>query len=78
MIIWEEFYPDVEEEIPGSAPPRRGNPVYVEFYVDANHVGNLLTGDLIQGLLSLSIFPQSYGTVSARTQRSHQALAPNS
>ena len=30
------------------------------------------------GELSLSIIPQSYGTVSARTQWSHQALDPNS
>ena len=33
-----------------------------------------LPGHLIQGLLSLSIIPQSYGTVRARTQWSHQAL----
>ena len=31
-----------------------------------------LPGNLIQGLLSLSIIPQSYGTVSARTQWIHQ------
>ena len=37
-----------------------------------------LPGDLIQGLLSLSTIPQSYGTVSARTQWSRQALAQNS
>ena len=34
--------------------------------------------DFIQGLLPLSIIPQSYRKVSARTQWSHQALAPNS
>ena len=41
--VWEELYPDVEEAIPGNAPPPRGNPVYVGCYVDTNHAGNLLT-----------------------------------
>ena len=34
-------------------------------------------GDLMQILLNLSIIAQSYGTVSARIQWSHQALATN-
>ena len=37
-----------------------------------------LPGNLIQGLSNLSIIPQSYGTVSVRTQWIHQDLAPNS
>ena len=37
-----------------------------------------LPGDLVQGLLSLLIVPQSYGKVSVRTQWSYEALAPNS
>ena len=41
--VWEEFYPDAEEAIPGNAPPPRGKPVYVGCYVDANNAGNLLT-----------------------------------
>ena len=27
--VWEEFYPDAEEAIPGNAPPPSGKPVYV-------------------------------------------------
>ena len=41
--VWEEFYPDAEEAIPGNAPPPRGNPLYVGCYVDADHAGSLLT-----------------------------------
>ena len=32
-----------EEAILGNAPPPRGKPVYVRFYVDADHAGNLVT-----------------------------------
>ena len=42
-IVWEELYPDAEEEIPGNGPPPRGTPIYAGCYVDADHSGNLLT-----------------------------------
>ena len=41
--VWGGFYPDTEEAIPGNAPPPRGKPVYVGFYVDTDHAGNFLT-----------------------------------
>ena len=41
--IWEEFYPDAEETIPGNSPPPMGKPVYVGCYVDTAHAGNMLT-----------------------------------
>ena len=49
--VWEEFYPDAEETIPGNAPPPRGKPVYVGCYVDANHAENLLTGRSHTGII---------------------------
>ena len=77
-IVWEEFYPDTEESIPVNTPLPRRNPVYVRCYVDANHAGNLLTRRSHTGIISLSIIPQSYGTVSSITQWIHKYLAPNS
>ena len=40
--VWEEFYPDAEEEIPGNDLPIRGKPIYVGCYVEAEHAGNML------------------------------------
>ena len=41
--VWEEFYPDTEEAIPGNAPLPRGKRVYVGCYLNVDHAGNLLT-----------------------------------
>ena len=41
--VWEEFYPDTEEEIPGNAPPPRGKPAYVGCYVDTDNAENMIT-----------------------------------
>ena len=40
-----------EEAIPGNYPPPRGKPVYVGWYVDADHAGNLLTRKSNTGII---------------------------
>ena len=40
-----------EEAIPGNAPPPREKPVYVGFYVDVDHAGNLLTRGSHTGII---------------------------
>ena len=40
-----------EQAIPGNAPLPRGKPLYVGFYMDANHAGNLLTRKSHTGII---------------------------
>ena len=46
-----EFYPDVEEKMPPNAPERRGKPVQINCFVDADHAGNVVTRRSHTGIL---------------------------
>jgi hypothetical protein len=48
---WQEFYPDVQEEIPINAPSPRGNPIQINVFVDASHANNKLTRRSHTGIL---------------------------
>jgi hypothetical protein len=47
---WKEFYGDVEEELPPNMPEPRGHSVTISAFVDANHVGNVVTRRLHSGI----------------------------
>ena len=40
---WNDFYGDVEEELPPIIPEPRGSPVIISAFVDADHAGNVVT-----------------------------------
>jgi hypothetical protein len=53
---WNDFYRDVQEELPIKMPEPLGYPVTMSVFVDANHAGNIVTRRLHTGIL---IFLQS-------------------
>lgn len=48
---WREFYGEVEEELPAHMPEPLGNPVVINYFVDANHAGNVITRRSHTGIL---------------------------
>ena len=44
---WEDFYGQVEEEMPPNMPEPHGNPVSISAFVNANHAGNIVTCRLL-------------------------------
>ena len=52
---WREFYPDVEEMIPGEdeRPQAKGPPVRITVYQDADHAHDILTRRSVTGVLLL-------------------------
>lgn len=50
-IDWQEFYPDVQEEIPPNAPSPRGKPVQMIAFVDSDHAGDTVTRRSRTGVL---------------------------
>jgi hypothetical protein len=48
---WRTYYPDAAEAIPTNAPERRGNPIDMTCYVDADHAGCRVTRRSHTGIL---------------------------
>ena len=55
--VWEEFYTDTEEAIPGNYLPPRGKPVYIGCYVASNHADNMINRRSHTGII---IFVNNY------------------
>ena len=49
--LWKELYPYAEEALPGNTPPPRDKPVYVGYYMNANHAGNLISRQYHTGII---------------------------
>lgn len=49
---WVRFYGKAKEDIPSNAPPPRGLPVLIRFYVDSDHAGDQLTRRSRTGFIS--------------------------
>ena len=43
LTDWEDFYGEVQEEVPHDAPEPLGEPVSITAFVDSDHAGNLVT-----------------------------------
>jgi len=50
-VDWDDFYGEVEEELPPKMPEPLGRPVTISCFVDANHAGNVVTRRLHSGVL---------------------------
>jgi hypothetical protein len=48
---WNEFYPDVAEELPPDMPPPKGTPMHTICYVDADHAHDTFTRRLVTRIL---------------------------
>jgi hypothetical protein len=48
---WTEFYPDVEEELPGDMPVPKGKPIRTTCYVDSDHAHDVVTRRSVSGIL---------------------------
>ena len=49
---WEDFYGDVEEELPPKIAEPLGNVVRISAFVDANHAGNVVTCRSHSGIIT--------------------------
>jgi hypothetical protein len=48
---WKGFYPDAVEEIPSNVPKPRGKPMQMTIFVDADHAGDVVTRQSLNGVL---------------------------
>ena len=48
---WEDFYPDAKEELPPNMPEARGKAVQVNYFVDADHAGDVVSRRSHTGIL---------------------------
>ncbi|MFO0446128.1 MAG: Ty1/Copia family ribonuclease HI [bacterium] len=65
---WQDFYPNVEEDIPSNAPEPRGLPVQINMFVDASHARNKVTRRSHTGILMyLNMAPIVWYSKTQRT-----------
>ena len=48
---WEELYPGIEEELPPHMLEKKGKPVRITVYVDADHVHDVITRRSVSGMI---------------------------
>lgn len=65
---WQDFYPNVEEDIPTNAPEPRGMPVQINVFVDASHARNKVTRRSHTGILIyLNMAPVTWYSKAQKT-----------